>query len=106
MKKVRFHKQVIKEMESLDLNTKQNLADLISLLASGESLGMPVSRPMPSVTHGTHELRIKDRSGQYRVFYFTKDKDAVLFFHMFKKKSQTTPQNEIEVAQKRLKEMV
>ena len=67
---------------------------------------MPVSRPMPSVAHGVHELRIKDRSGQYRVFYFTKHTDAVLVFHMFKKKTEATPKIEISVGKKRLKEMM
>ena len=106
MKRTRFHKQVLKEMDSLDLRTKQTVADIIALLAAGESLGMPVSRPMPSVEAGVHELRIKDRSGQYRIFYFTKDKDALLFFHMFKKKTQQTPIREIETGLKRLREMM
>ena len=105
MKAVRFHKLVTKELEYLDLKTKQQLLDLISLLSAGESLGMPVSRPMPSVENGVHELRIKDRSGQYRIFYFTKHVEALLFFHMFKKKTQSRPKLEIETGLKRLKEM-
>jgi len=63
VKAVRFHKQVIKELEYLDIKTRQHLTDLSALLAAGESLAMPISRPMPSVAHGTHELRIKDKSG-------------------------------------------
>jgi len=76
------------------------------LLAEGENPGMPISRPMPVVDHGVHELRIKDRSGQYRVFYYTKKADAILIFHFFKKKTQETPSQEIETAKGRLEEML
>lgn len=72
----------------------------------GESLGLPVSRPMPVIANGAHELRIKDRSGQYRIFYFTKHKDAVPVFHFLKKKTETTPHHEIGIAQNRLKDML
>ena len=58
-----------------------DLADLLALLQIGESIGLPTSRPMSVISHGVHELRIKDRSGQYRVFYFTKHKEALLVFH-------------------------
>ena len=93
-------------MTDLSVVTRNALLDLLALLAEGVSLGMPISRPMPSVIHGAHELRLKDRSGQYRVFYFTKHMEAILVFHMFKKKSQETPKNEIIIARKRLKEMI
>ena len=61
---------------------------------------------MPGIRNGVHELRIKDRAGQYRVFYYTKVSDAILVFHMFKKKTQRTPDKELEKAQTRLKEML
>jgi len=67
---------------------------------------MPLSRPMPIVEHGTHELRVKDARGHYRFFYYTKVKDAILVFHFFKKKTEQTPDQEIETGKKRLKEML
>ena len=106
MKAVRLHKQVAKEFERLDPVTRWKLAEFFSLLSTGENLGLPVSRPMPVIANGVHELRLKDRSGQYRIFYFTKHKDAVLVFHFFKKKTQATPHHEIDVAQSRLEEML
>lgn len=105
MKTIRIHRKVTKELEDLELPLKQKLAELLTLLAEGESLGMPVSRPMPIVEHGVHELRIKDHTGQFRIFYFTKDANAILVFHLFKKKTQETPAQEIETGKKRLKEM-
>ncbi len=106
MKAVRIHKKVANEVEKLDFSLKRQLAELFAQLADGESLGMPVSRPMPVVEHGVHELRVKDRTGQYRIFYFTKKADTILIFHFFKKKTQETPKQEIETAKNRLKEML
>ena len=54
MKAIRIHRKVTKELEDLELSLKQKLAELLALLAEGENLGMPVSRPMPIVEHGVH----------------------------------------------------
>jgi phage-related protein len=61
---------------------------------------------MSSVASGVEELRVKDRSGAYRVFYYTRLADSVMIFHAFAKKTQKTPLQEIALAQKRLKEML
>ena len=61
---------------------------------------------MSSVALGVNELRIRDRSGIYRVFYYTKLADSVLIFHAFAKKTQKTAQHEIVLAQARLKELL
>ncbi len=106
MKLVRIHKNVAKEIKKLDSLTRSRAATLFGLLASGESIGMPMSRPMPSIANGAHELRIKDERGQYRIFYYTKMSHAVIVFHFFKKKTQATPKKELDVALKRLGSML
>ena len=106
MKLIRIHKAVKKNLDSFDILMKQRLTEVFGLLAAGENIGLPLSRPMPIVDHGCHEIRIKDRSGQYRIFYYTKMKDSILIFHFFKKKTQETPKNEIATAKIRLKEML
>jgi phage-related protein len=105
MKPIRFHPAVIRAMDELDGKTREDLVHLLALLREGRSLGMPISRPMPIVSHGVHELRLRDRLGQIRVFYFTKIQDAILVFHLFRKKTQHTPAREIETGRRRLKEM-
>jgi phage-related protein len=65
-----------------------------------------LSRPITSVASGVEELLVRDRSGAYRVFYYTKLADSVLIFHAFVKKTQKTPPQEIALGQKRLKEML
>ena len=72
----------------------------------GETLAMPLSRPMPTVAAGVSELRVRGEDGLFRVFYFTATAKGVLVFHAFTKKTQRTPPLEIELAKKRLKELL
>ena len=97
MKAIRIHRKVTKELEDLELSLKQKLAELLALLAEGENLGMPVSRPMPVVEHGVHELRIKDHTGQFRVFYFTKQADAILAFIYLKRRFMKRPHKKLKL---------
>jgi len=66
---------------------------------------MPLSRPMSALGAGAAELRVRDRSGIYRAFYIVRLADAVVIFHAFAKKTQKTPDREIALGKKRLKEM-
>ena len=77
----------------------------IQSLQLGVTLGMPGSRPMPSIGPAVEELRLKDASGQYRVFYLARHVMGVLIFHAFVKKTRATPQHEIKLARSRLKEL-
>jgi phage-related protein len=64
---------------------RREFGKVIFDLQKGENLSMPLSRPMPSVAPGAEELRVKARSGAYRVFYYTRLADSVLIFHAFVK---------------------
>jgi phage-related protein len=85
---------------------KKALGDALLDLQHGAQIGMPMSRPMPSVAPGAYELRVRDRSGIYRTFYATKTGSDLLVFHAFVKKTQKTPAHEIELARRRFKEML
>lgn len=85
---------------------RREIGKIILDLQKGNKLSMPLSRPMPTVAAGVEELRVKDRSGAYRVFYFAKVADSVLILHAFAKKTQKTPPREIALARQRLKEML
>jgi phage-related protein len=74
-------------------------------LQRGEVLSMPLSRAMPSVAAGAAELRIRERSGIYRVFYYARSPKGILIFHAFVKKGQATPRRELDLARKRLREL-
>ena len=69
-------------------------------------MGMPNSRPMPIVAAGASEFRVKGADGIFRVFYYTAARQGILVFHAFVKKTRRTPPLEIELARKRLKELL
>jgi phage-related protein len=75
---------------------------LLRRLQQGESLGMPHSRPMPSVGVHCHELRIRDAGQNWRLIYRIDD-DAILILTVFSKSTRTTPNGVIESCKKRLK---
>lgn len=79
--------------------------DALLILESGQNLSLPLSRPLFTISRGLHELRLKDRYGTYRVFYFIKRGDAIYFIHAFIKKTQELPQKELELVKKRLREI-
>ena len=55
--------------------------------------------------NGLFEIRAKGKDGIGRAFYcFVKGK-RIIIFHAFIKKSQATPQKELMIAQKRMKEV-
>ena len=74
-------------------------------LQRGFTLGMPLSRPMPTVAQGVQELRLHHESGQYRVFVYPKAAEGVLVLRAFKKKSAQTPQSELSITRRRLREL-
>ena len=106
MKRAYLHPKARVELQDFPEDVKRDLGKAIFDLQRGSKLTMPLSRPMPSVGTAVEELRVKDRNGAYRVFYYTKSADAILVFHAFVKKSQKTPQSEIEIGKKRLQEML
>jgi phage-related protein len=61
---------------------------------------------MPSVAAGVSELRVQAEDGAYRAFYFTSSPEGILVFHAFVKKTRRTPVTEIELARKRLMELL
>lgn len=103
---IEFIKQCHKEVLNWPDEVREDLADAITRLERGHKLSMPLSRPMPSIGKGVHELRFKDRSGIYRVIYFIVEDAHIWLIHAFKKKTQATPQHDIDVAKERLKRII
>jgi phage-related protein len=78
-------------------------ARLIELLAEyGPSLRLPHSRAFGD---GLFELRPRGRSGIGRALYCYAFGKRVLVLHAFIKKTQQTPDSELKLARKRLKEV-
>jgi phage-related protein len=76
---------------------------LLRRLQRGDLLGMPQSRPMPSVGARCHELRVSDAAAIWRLLYRI-DADAIVILEVFQKKTRTTPKAVVDNCRKRLKE--
>lgn len=82
-------------------NARIEVGVLFRRLQQGENLGMPHSRPMPSIGNNCHELRIRDSRQTWRIIYRI-DQDAILIVDIFSKTTRTTPKIVIENCKKRL----
>lgn len=77
---------------------------LMLLLADhGADLRLPHSRSMGG---GLFELRAKGREGIGRAFYCFQVDQRIVILHGFIKKTQTTPDDQLTLARKRLKEVL
>ena len=94
-----------KEIEAFPEEIRGDLADALARLDAGLMLSLPLSRPMPAIGRGVHELRLKDRSGAYRVVYALGTRGAVYVLHTFKKTTQETSARNLGLARTRLKEV-
>lgn len=101
-----FHPAAREAIRSFSEEVRRELGKAIFDLQKGEVLGMPLSRPMPSIASGAAELRIRDRSGIYRTFYYVSSPRGILVFHAFVKNTRATPKQEMDLGKKRLKELL
>jgi phage-related protein len=75
---------------------------LLRLVQLDWKVGMPHSRPMPTIAPRCHELRIRDARSDWRIVYRV-DPDAVVIADIFAKTTRTTPRRTIADCRRRLK---
>jgi len=72
------------------------------MIEKGPNLGMPHTRAM---NEGLFEIRVKAQENTARIFYCTVIKNEIVILHVFMKKTQKTPDKELSIARKRMKEV-
>ncbi|NLI29145.1 MAG: type II toxin-antitoxin system RelE/ParE family toxin [Nitrospiraceae bacterium] len=98
-----FHPRVKAEIENWPDGILADYAKIVELLMEfGPSLRMPHSRPLGN---GLFELRPKGREGIGRAFYCYVIKQRIVILHAFIKRTQDTPERELKVARRRMKEV-
>ena len=99
-----FHPRVLAEIESWPVDIVADYARIAELLMQHRpSLRLPHSRAFGG---GLFELRLRGRTGIGRAFYCFLVDQRVVVLHAFIKKSQQTPERELLLASKRLKEVL
>ena len=98
-----FHVRVKNDIERWPDGILADYARLLELLMEfGPDLRMPHSRPMGD---GLFELRPRGREGIGRTLYCYVKGQRIMILHAFVKKTQETPEKELRLARKRMKEV-
>ncbi len=63
-------------------------------------------KPVKTVGAGAREICIRDEAGAFRVIYVASLSDAVYVLHAFQKKTEKTAKGAIELARKRLNDLM
>ena len=85
-------------LKSLPRDDRKAIGEDIKTAQYGWPLGMPLIRKLE---RGLWEVRSNISTGIARVFFTVKD-SLMILLHGFVKKSQKTPQNELDTARRRL----
>lgn len=85
-------------LKDLPKEDRQSIGEDIKTAQYGWPLGMPLIR---KIERGLWEVRSNISAGIARVFFTVMDSTMILL-HGFVKKSQKTPQNELDTARRRL----
>lgn len=98
-----FHERLLRQIESWPVDVLADYARLVELLAEhGPALRLPHSR---ACGRGIFELRPSGRSGIGRAFYGFSSARQIVVLHAFIKKTQQTPERELKLARRRLKDV-
>lgn len=90
-------------LDGLSVEARVEVLRVVKLLKElGIELEMPYVKPLQNKLY---ELRAKDRDGIYRALYFAASGRRFVLLHGFVKKTQKTPQKEIDLAIKRMKDV-
>ena len=94
-------KEPVREwLKELDKKDRLIIGTDIKTVQYGFPIGMPLVRPMGG---GIYEVRSDLSSRRISRVFFCVEDETVILLHGFIKKSQKTPDNELEIAKKRYK---
>lgn len=62
-------------------------------------------KSMPIIGQGVREIRIRDVAGAFRIIYVAKFANAIYVLHCFQKKTQKTSKVDLNLAEKRYRDL-
>ena len=98
-----FHARVKEDIESWPIGILADFARMVELLVEfGPGLHMPHSRALGGELF---ELRPRGKEGIGRVLYCFLVEKRIVILHAFVKKARGTPEKELNIARRRMKEV-
>ena len=104
MKDIEFIGSSLKVIKDFPLKAKRQVGHELDRVQRGQE---PSDwKPMKNIGTGVKEIRVKDEEGIFRVIYLVKYLDLVHVLHAFQKKTQQTSKSDLDLAKKRLKQLI
>lgn len=86
---------------------KEDQARFLEVIDEIEANGLNATRVIFKPIEGKlWEIKFRSIHSGYRVFYILLERDLMVWLHAFSKKTQKTPQKELDTATKRMKEVL
>lgn len=103
MKPIRFLGDSLERLREFPEDAKHDAGFQLENVQRG---GQPDDfKPMPDIGRGVEEIRLRERSGIYRVIYTARLAEAEYVLHAFQKKTQATSKRDIAIARERLAQL-
>jgi phage-related protein len=103
-KPVEFLGDSLDQLKEFPEEARRQAGRQLDLVQQGKE---PVDwKPMTTVGSGVREIRLRDEQGIFRVIYVAKFVESIYVLHCFQKKSQATSSTDIDLAKRRLKELL
>ena len=103
LKNIYWHGDSLDVIREFPRAVRADIGSELYLLQLGEE---PLrGRPFADIGRGVWEIRVKDESGAFRVFYVVRRRDGIHVLHAFQKKTQKTRKSDIELGKTRYREL-
>lgn len=70
--KVLIYAPVQNDIRKWPIGAKKDFGSILTKLQKREVVGFPDVKPMPDLASGAAEIRLRDSTGNYRIFYIVK----------------------------------
>ncbi|MBC7625518.1 MAG: type II toxin-antitoxin system RelE/ParE family toxin [Aeromicrobium sp.] len=104
VKLLQFRGGSLHDLKRFPKDVKQEIGNSLDLVQRG--LDPQDWKPLTTVGPGVRELRLQGVAGAFRTVYVVKFKKAIYVLHCFQKKTQATAQLDINIAQKRYRDLI
>jgi len=92
-----YKRYFIDFFNSLECEAKRKVAYVLDMLKTQERVSQNFVK---HIREGVYELRVNHKGNIYRAFFIFDDGNVIMLFNGFQKKTQKTPNNEIDKALK------